>query len=290
MKTRLLTPTEIRIARTVFSNKIPYDRIYVSDISEGAVTVGDMCVGVRNGKPFSGSIYCICWREAFNNPAGSLQIQSVLIHELTHVWQGEHGVYPAVYMAQSIYSQLEFGIRDIIRSRGWRGWGNHRSTAYEVSPSEIGQNWSYFNVEQQAAIVQSWYTSAAVWSGLYGSSIQGGNASTNDSRYPYIKDVILTGNRGAAYVRPPAPVVVQSSTLAPGGDREIKKLQDRLVQLGYLNPSQADGLVGRTRSATLDAVAEFQRNNNLKVDRDLGGPNSETRRKLLSNAKLVPKR
>ena len=60
----------------------------------------------------------------------------------------------------------------------------------------------------------------------------------------------------------------------------IKSLQEKLVALGYLEARHADGLIGRSRSATLDAVAEFQRRNGLRVDRDLGGPHSETRQKL----------
>ena len=73
-----------------------------------------------------------------------------------------------------------------------------------------------------------------------------------------------------------------------GGDPVIRSLQENLVALGYLEARHADGLVGRGRSATLDAVAEFQRRNGLKVDRDLGGPNSDTRRRLsLPASRLV---
>ncbi len=85
--------------------------------------------------------------------------------------------------------------------------------------------------------------------------------------------MIRAGNRSATYR-------ALGSSLAPGGDVAIKAIQDRLVALGYLDARHADGLIGRSRSATLDAVEAFQRANRLKVDRDLGGPNSETRQKL----------
>ncbi len=282
MKTRSLTSAEISLARTVFGNTLPYDQIYFSDIDlGGAVTAGDKFVGVQNGRLYTKNLYCIFWPEAFKNPLASNNVKSVFIHELTHVWQGQNGIYPAVYMGQSLIAQLTFGIGDIVNKREWKGWGTHRSTAYNFNPSDIGNNWSTFNVEQQASLIQSWYTSDSVWFGLYQNAVQGGNSSRYDARYPYIRDVILGMSNGAAY----RPVV-----LPPGGDAEIKKLQDRLVWLGYLDATQADGLVGRSKSATLDAVAEFQRNNRLTVDRDLGGPNSETRRKLLGNtSQLVRK-
>ncbi|HEX8554724.1 MAG TPA: peptidoglycan-binding protein, partial [Sphingomonas sp.] len=56
---------------------------------------------------------------------------------------------------------------------------------------------------------------------------------------------------------------------------------------GYLDARHADGLIGRGRSATLDAVARFQERNGLTVDRVLGGPNSKTRRKLALPAAML---
>lgn len=50
--------------------------------------------------------------------------------------------------------------------------------------------------------------------------------------------------------------------------------------LAYLPACQADGFLGRSKSATLDAVRLFQGRNGLKPDRDLGGANSDTRKKL----------
>lgn len=52
------------------------------------------------------------------------------------------------------------------------------------------------------------------------------------------------------------------------------------MELGYLEATHADGLVGRSHSATLDAVLGFQQRNGLKPDRDLGSAKSETGRKL----------
>ena len=92
-----------------------------------------------------------------------------------------------------------------------------------------------------------------------------------DARYPYIRDVIRKSNPAAPYM----PV-----HLPTGADRELKRMQDKLVALGYLAPANADGVVGRSHSATLDAVRAFQGRNGLKPDRDIGGPNSDTRKAL----------
>ena len=96
--------------------------------------------------------------------------------------------------------------------------------------------------------------------------------SPYDARFPYIRDVIRKRRPTAGYA---------SVQLPAGADPSIKQLQDKLVALGYLTPRQADGLVGHTHSATLDAVRDFQARNGLKPDRDLGGTNSATRKALL---------
>lgn len=95
--------------------------------------------------------------------------------------------------------------------------------------------------------------------------------SRYDARFPYIRDVIRKRSPSAGY----APV-----SLPAGADPVIKQLRDKLVSLGYLAPRFADGLVGRDHSPTLDAVRAFQTRNGLTPDRDLGGPNSATRKAL----------
>ena len=204
----------------------------------------------------------------------SAQLLSTFIHELTHVWQGENGIYPTFYMGQSIIAQLTEGLRDVWNKREWRGWNEHRGMAYVFTHSDIGKDWKSFNVEQQAMLVQSWFIAERDrrregWN--FGEGVFGGSASQWDARFSYIRDVIRARDRNAAY-RPVG--------LPKGGDAVVKALQDRLVELGYLDARQADGTLGRSHSATLDAVRAFQLRNGLTGDRDLGGPNSATRQKL----------
>lgn len=210
-----------------------------------------------------------------------------LIHELTHVWQGENGVYPTFYMAQSVGSQLKHGVGDVIDKRDWRGfvknWGEHRNTTYIFSASEVGKDWSSFNVEQQASIAESWWIAEADRRnrGLdFGPGVAGGNASANDARFPYIRDVIRSRNRRATYVKPTIALNSNFTPLALGADLQIKTMQHKLVALGYLDARHADGTIGRSHSATLDAVFRFQQLHALRADRVLGGLNSDTRRKL----------
>lgn len=283
---RRLWPDEVRDARAVFEASIPYDNIVISDIgSGGAVTLSGR--GLRD----STFVYTICWGDTvFENGVRGAQKLSTFIHELTHVWQGNNGIYPTVYMAQSTVAQVGHGLADIFGQRQWQGWDTHRGKAYEFAAGDIGKDWSAFNVEQQGNLVQSWFIAETDrqregWD--FGSGVTGGGASTDDPRFPYIRDVIRGRDRHAAYR---APVQAARGSQAPvaGTDASIKRIQDRLVELGYLHPRHADGTVGRTRSATLDAVEAFQRRNGLRPDRNLGGPNSDTRRKLaLPAARLV---
>jgi hypothetical protein len=223
-------------------------------------------------------VYMICWNlDVFRGSATNSKYRSTLIHENCHVWQGQHGTHPTFYMAQSVFSQLYEGIRDIVNVGEWRGWGTHRSTAYSFARSDIGKNWSEFNVEQQCNIIESWYRDEnnrqfyLNYDGDYGSGVYGGGSSPYDPRYPYVQDVILAGNQIAVY---------KAITLPNGADLEIKKIQDILIQLNYLEARYADGLISRGNSPTVRAIRAFQVNNRLAVDGDLGGQNSNTRAKL----------
>lgn len=268
---RYLVRVEIDEARKVFASSLTYDNIIISNFcGEGAVTLAG-----RKLDDISNWIYTLCWSDAVlrQNVIGANQ-QKTFIHEMTHVWQGQHGIYPTVYMAQSLLSQLFHGVEDIIRKREWRTWGEHRNTTYRFNWSDIGKKWSDFNVEQQGNIVESWYIGERDRrreNRYYGEDVYGGGASPYDARFPYIRDVIRAGDRNASY---------RAIQLAQGASVEIKQIQDKLVALGYLEAIHADGIISRGNSPTVQAVRAFQGNNHLHVDGDMGTANSATRRKL----------
>jgi len=283
-KARRLTTAEKDLARTVYASTIPFDRVYLTNLELGsAVTLAGMDLSTGRFD------YTINWTDGFGGIMTDAERRATLIHELCHVWQGENGIWPTFYMGQSLWSQLSSGVEDIWKKRKWRGWGTHRSTAYKFPRSAIGNPWTSFNVEQQASLVESWFMPererirpagpGRVFISDFGDGVSGGDRSPWDARFPYIRDVIRARNRHATY----RPIV-----LPGGGDPQIKAMQDRLVALGYLQARHADGLIGRSKSATLDAIQAFQRSNGLKPDRDPGGPNSQTRQRLaLPIAKLV---
>lgn len=268
MASRRLTPAERAFAFTVFRGSLNYDAVSISDTAiEGEVITTH----------FDGQ-FTIRWIKGHQDILSDEGRKATFIHEMTHVWQGcNNGVWSGTYQAKSLGSQTAAGIRDIIKTGDYRGaikhWDEHRSTAYRLDVRQFGNPWTSFNVEQQGMIVETWYIDEALRRrrGDDGPGVKGASMSPYDARYPYIRDVIRKRQPTAAY----RPV-----DLPAGADPAIKAIQDKLVSLGYLAPGQADGLLGRSHSATLDAIKAFQMGNGLKPDRILGGPNSETRQAL----------
>ena len=81
------------------------------------------------------------------------RIDCVFIHEMTHVWQYFHG-----------YNVKLSSI-----------WGQTLGDGYDAVP---GKPWDDYNVEQQASLVEDWYT---------------GGMTSSDDRFPYIEKVLRKG-------------------------------------------------------------------------------------------------
>ena len=281
---RKLRQDEINEARKVFGDTINYQSVYIQEYGEGAMT------WVYTDERSFNTFYIIFWSKAvFDVGAITAGRARTLIHELTHVWQGHCGTYAREYMINSgaaqtdgvVFGAWEKGIRELTKRLWNQGprdtWHSYRSRAYAFNLDDIGvKNWSYFNVEQQASIVESWYSPDSK-PDYFGVEIPGGNMSTSDPRYPYITCNILARSPSAKYVPLKVPAQVASPPLGRGADAKIKAIQDILVSLRYLDPKYANGYMGQH---THEAVKGFQRNNGLKPDGDIGGANSLTRIKL----------
>jgi hypothetical protein len=125
--TRPLSSHEKALAQMVFGGSIPYNRVRVD---EQAVI----------GPGFTGRAYV-----SFHiiNSWGGIR-NEILIHEMTHVWQ--YGQMGAIYMPRAIAAMAstegyEYGGLDALERR-----------------KAAGQGLTSFGVEQQAMIVQHYYT------------------------------------------------------------------------------------------------------------------------------------
>jgi len=82
---------------------------------------------------------------------------SMLVHETTHVWQGVNSAFSWWYVFDSLYNQALEG-----------------SHAYDVDETHL-QTWDTYGVEQQAHLVEDWYSRGSQF---------------NDVCYPFIRDNI----------------------------------------------------------------------------------------------------
>lgn len=93
---RPLTGAEVALAQTVFGHSIRFDRVAITTFDMGApVTLMDMA---RDG---NGPLFLINWPDGFRSTFIPADSPATLIHELTHVWQGQHGAFPPLYIAQA---------------------------------------------------------------------------------------------------------------------------------------------------------------------------------------------
>jgi hypothetical protein len=99
---------------------------------------------------------------AFDARAGTPDFKSTLIHEMTHVWQGHHSwLGIAGVWLSSIKCQV-----------------CRQGNAYLYGEGNLNKDWGDFGKEEQAQIVEDWYTLGM---------------QTSDPRFHYIRDNIRKG-------------------------------------------------------------------------------------------------
>jgi hypothetical protein len=148
-KQRALRQVEIDLAKTVFFETLPYNRILIGDgfslIGGSAWMESADMPGIGTGDYYvlhmGGVGYQDCTATAkIYGEGNDRQVKTVFIHELTHVWQAFHGRW--------VFSNSMFSQACAIATTG------DRSNAYSY---ESGLEWSDYNVEQQASIVEDWF-------------------------------------------------------------------------------------------------------------------------------------
>lgn len=153
-KVRMISPLEYRIASGVFGPTLPYPaRILVTDaaglngrpftiptslipavLGMNPVTFLPATVGGYLGSVLNWA-YLLNMGRYYNTLASS--DQRLLIHEMTHVWQGKNSTFALAYVFNSVLKQ------------GVQGGAAYSYTA--------GQPWRSYNAEQQASIVEDWF-------------------------------------------------------------------------------------------------------------------------------------
>ena len=278
-----LWPAEVDLAKLVFKDTIPYERIYIANVGSptGAITVADSQYATH-------ADYLLLWSGAYDVNIGTTPgLQNTFIHELTHVWQSQNAGFAMAYMAQSFKAQLKNGIKDILeggRDKAFQKikemikdgiidkWNIHRDRTYRFTEQDIGKNFDDFNVEQQAMIVETWFSGSQITGADNFMYPARGLRSPKDPRYPYIRDCIRAKSPKAPYV------AVQNQ---PGYSAEIERMQAVLFSLGYLKDEKyVDGYWG---AITKNAVTEFQKYNNLRQDGEARPAHSLTRKTLLES-------
>lgn len=165
--TRHLAANEIAIARTVFNDTIPYDQVLVSDGLGG----GDRPFTVPTSLPMNfptfpnfnvrGGRYVIHAGDGYYGMSTAKADKELLIHELTHVWQGENET--SWSWAYVIFSLKDQALSD-------------DAYAYD---HERYKPWRDYGPEQQAQIVEDWYAE--------GMKSFDPLSQTGDRRFYYIK-------------------------------------------------------------------------------------------------------
>jgi hypothetical protein len=205
---RGLFETEIALAKTVYRDTLPYERIFVSSYQ---TSTQGITLATHPSKKRAN--YIFLWSDVFDvDVTTEHKLSSTFIHELCHVWQSQYGKSALGYMRESAWKQFSFGVRDIFRKGVGKGferigemtkkgfareWDRHRGKAYAFKMSDIGRDFRKFNVEQQALIIETWFRKEDYRTGK--TIYPAGFASENDVRFPYVRDCIWEGNPKAEY-------------------------------------------------------------------------------------------
>lgn len=162
---RRLKPEEVEIARRVFGDAIPYDRVCVTPLL--GLGRRPFTTTLPPFTPFALGYALSVGREGYRGMESTGRLRGLLVHELTHVWQGCRHFPSCWFMLNSILNQ---GLAAISRRLG-RG----PASAYAYEP---GRPWEEYNAEQQASIVQDWFLAGE---------------REDDERFVYVRDRLRAG-------------------------------------------------------------------------------------------------
>lgn len=179
---RRMNEGEVTLANKVFGNKLPIDRIWITDLYNPSIQNGiarefvvpgiDGSILVNMGKNFDHTLEPdVQGRTEYAKPG------EVLIHELTHAWQIHHTSFLPGLLCKGAF-----------------GGGYD----YDLADVALRKPWSEFGLEVQAHIVEDWF-------GLHSTSVVGGKSVLNsdklessealsDARFHYVSRNIRLGS------------------------------------------------------------------------------------------------
>jgi hypothetical protein len=156
LESRSLRDAEKQFAATVFGNTLPVSRIRVTNLSRGN---RKFCI------PHGDGTILVCLGEMEEDPLQANR-RATFVHELTHAWQIGHNAFSANLIWEAAVNE--------VRGRSW---------AYSYTLD--GREWSKYWSEQQAQLVQDWYS-------IYANDLNS-QAALNDPRFRYIQNNIRLG-------------------------------------------------------------------------------------------------
>lgn len=162
----------LALAKLVFGDTLPTDRIVLTNLSG---------LGGRDfTMPNVDGTILVHLGDGFKNPAqytnNSYPVPGqVFIHELTHTWQIQYTQFTPGLICEGLVTQARYSLGEDV---------------YKVGQAD--HPWSWFNLEAQAAIVDSWFGKhAAGWVGLDDAQSKLNSAAAiNDPYFGYISNNI----------------------------------------------------------------------------------------------------
>lgn len=170
IQSRRMNDQEITLAQKVFKGKLPIERIWITDLynpgdngiaREFVIPAIDGSILVNMGKNFDHTLEPdIQGRSKYNKPG------EVFIHELTHAWQIHFSSFVPGMLCKALFD-----------------------TNYDYDKGKVSAHaqWSSFNLEEQATIVNEWFGDNNSTVGLDSPN------ALNDNRFFYISQHIRLG-------------------------------------------------------------------------------------------------
>lgn len=174
---RPMSEQEVVLARTVFGDKVPVDRIIITDLynpgtngiaREFAIPSLDGSILVNMGKNYEATLEPdVQKRSAYSHPG------QVLIHELTHAWQIQYAPFMPGFLCRGMFGDKNY--------------------EYDQAKVAAGAPWNpTFGLEEQATIVDRWYGTFVDSGPFPGPGLESPPA-LQDPRFHYVSENIRVG-------------------------------------------------------------------------------------------------